>query len=515
MSISNPPYQHNALLLSIQHASVRHLNKTLFQDLSFEVNKGEQWAILGDSGSGKTALLHTLFGKFNITHGQLKYPIVNTLKDKYKIKDPLFNHRQLTAFVNQQAQFKNKENQKNFFYQQRYHAYFSEEASTVETLLTETEQTSLLPKKITMEWVISNLKLSSLLKKTLIQLSNGETRRLQIAVALLKQPIFLFLDNPLIGLDKETRPILKNILEKITAHGIHLIMVTTQREIPDCMTHIAYLDKQSIKFSGSRDQFEPPKNNESKAEWTPDKQLLKQIDTLQQSPQINFTTALELENIQVKSHGNIILEDINWVVQKGEKWSLTGPNGAGKSTLLSLITGDHPQTYANKIHLFDKKRGSGESIWDIKHKMGYVSPEMHQYFRGNNSVLLAILSGLDDTMGFRNKKSNEKEMNLAQNWLQLLDLEPLKDIPFKDLATGNQRLVLLIRALIKNPPLLILDEPCQGLDQKQRNHFKHLINTLWSGKEKTLLYVSHYKEDIPSCVKHVLELESGRAINQQ
>jgi len=515
MSIHTSPNQKNALLLYIQNASVRHLDKTLFQDLSFEIKRGEQWAILGDSGSGKTALLHTLFGKFNITHGQLRYPIVNTLKEKYNIKDPLFNHRQLTAFVNQQAQFKNKENQKNFFYQQRYHAYFSEEASTVETLLTETERATLLPKKFTIAWVISNLKLTPLLKKTLIQLSNGETRRLQIAVALLKQPLFLFLDNPLIGLDQETRPILKNILDKITAHDTHLIMVTTQREIPDCITHIAYLDKQRIKFFGARNQFEPPKNSEAQIKWTPNEQLLKQIDTLQQPSQTNFTTALKLENIKVKSHGNIILEDINWIVQKGEKWSLIGPNGAGKSTLLSLITGDHPQTYANKIHLFDKKRGSGESIWDIKHKMGYVSPEMHQYFRGNNSVLLAILSGLDDTMGFRNKKSNEKEINLAKNWLQLLDLSPLEDVPFKDLATGNQRLILLIRALIKNPPLLILDEPCQGLDQKQRTHFKHLINMLWSGKEKTLLYVSHYKEDIPSCVSHVLELESGRAINQQ
>ncbi len=515
-SISSFPTfaEKGSLLLSINHATIRHLNKTLFDALSIEIRQGEQWAILGNSGSGKTALLRTLLGKFNITNGSIHYPLLTSFKKRNEISDPLFNQQQIISFVSQQAHFKNKENQRNFFYQQRYHSYFAEEASTVKNYLEEAqdkrEQHPAIPIRFPLDWLVEHLQLESLWFKTLIQLSNGETRRLQIAYALLKQPFFLFMDNPLIGLDHETRPILKQLFKEISQKGVTMVMATSAREIPECITHIISLKNLNIAYLGSKANYKAEATTSVKETWKANKTVLTAIKKLQPTQDHAFDVALKMEDIHVKSSGKVILEGINWEVKKGEKWSLIGPNGAGKSTLLSLISGDHPQTYANKIFLFDQKRGTGESIWDVKRRIGYVSPEMHQYFRGKNSVLLAILSGLDDTMGFRNKSSSKDEVQLAEYWLTLLGIPKLAQQPFKDLSTGNQRLILLIRAMIKNPPLLILDEPCQGLDEEQKNHFKHIVNTLWTQNDKTLLYVSHYKEDIPSCVNHILALEDGK-----
>lgn len=502
------------IIVQVEHAKVRHLEHVLFEKLDFTQKKGEQWAVMGSSGSGKTALLHTLLGKFNIVNGNLRYPALAAFKKAKQIDDPLFTYRKMMSFIGQQARFRNKENMNDFFYQQRYHSIYSEEADTVEEFLHKEEikmQDSPKPIRLDLDWIKENFQLESLLQKTLIQLSNGETRRLMIAAALIEQPLILLMDNPYIGLDTASRPVLDQILQKIKDSGIHMIMATTPREIPDCITHIVWLDKMEIVYSGPKEEVLPLINREtSTSQWKPDPQLLEKIKELQPHQDHHFKKAIKMEDIHVRSSQKVILENIDWEVAKGEKWSLYGPNGAGKSTLLSLINGDHPQAYANQIFLFDKKRGSGESIWELKHKMGFVSPELHQYFKARQTSLEVILTGLTDVVRINLEKVASKNIQLAEYWLELLDLSKIKNERFTDLSAGHQRLVLLLRALIKNPPLMILDEPCQGLDIDQRTHFKHVINQLWNHKSKTLLYVSHYKEDIPSIVNKLIELEKGR-----
>lgn len=511
------------MILSIEQATVRHLNKILFKDLNVQIKKGEQWAFLGESGSGKTALLHTILGHFNVVKGTIKYPELDEFRKTQHIEDPLFTNRNLMAFIKQQAEFKDKENMQSFFYQQRYHAHFSEEADTVKDYL-EKEQKKMLNEerksiKFSLQWIVNTLQLNQLMEKTLIQLSNGETRRLMIAKALLEQPLILLMDNPFIGLDTATRPILEDILKKIAQSGTTLIMATTSREVPGCITHVGFIKHKKIEQSGAVSDYrelldKKAKEAKMRSKWEPDKSLLAKINELSPQKDHDFEVALDMDDINVISSGKEILKDVIWKVNKGEKWSLLGPNGAGKSTLLSLINGDHPQAYANKIKLFDQLRGSGESIWELKSRMGFVSPEMHQYFTGNFSINDVILSGFDDTMGVRKHKANGKEQYLADYWLKLLDLGHLGQKFYRTISSGEQRLVLLIRAMIKNPPLLILDEPCQGLDGQQREHFKSVVNNLWSGSEKTLLYVSHYKEDIPSCVTKIIELKQGVVVNR-
>ena len=217
-----------------------------------------------------------------------------------------------------------------------------------------------------------------------------------------------------------------------------------------------------------------------------------------------------MQGVTVRYGGKTILDQVNWQVNRGEQWALTGPNGAGKSTLLSLINGDNPQAYANDIYLFDRKKGSGESIWDVKRRIGYVSPELHLYVDRYQTCFKTVASGLTDTMVY-DKRLSEAQRATVDQWLAIFRLAHRREEPLAVLPLSEQRIVLLARAMVKNPPVLMLDEPCQGLDTRQTHHFKAMVDTICRHFEKTLIYVSHYPEDIPECVHRRLVLEGGKA----
>lgn len=216
-----------------------------------------------------------------------------------------------------------------------------------------------------------------------------------------------------------------------------------------------------------------------------------------------------LNDAAIRRPDGIVLQHIDWTVRRGEKWAVLGPNGSGKSTLLSLITGDHPQSYRNHYELFDRKRGTGESIWDIKRNIGFVSPELHLYFARDQSVWNVVASGLFDTAGLFRKLTPEQ--TTQTEWmLERLGITSLRTKRLYQLSAGAQRWALLGRALVKNPPLLVLDEPCQNLDRAHTDQFRDLVDELCEAPDRTLLYVTHYAEEIPRCVTQVLRLTEGR-----
>ncbi|HEY0245688.1 MAG TPA: ATP-binding cassette domain-containing protein, partial [Mucilaginibacter sp.] len=353
--------------------------------------------------------------------------------------------------------------------------------------------------------VLHTLKLEALRYKQLIKLSNGETKRLMIAAALLKNPLLLLLDSPLTGLDIQTRKQFDSIIDEISASGITVIMATSPYEIPPAITHVAQLENGAIKKVTVKDQYHPElfEQQEDKI----DKNELKAL--LNTAAKTNYNQVVYMNNVHIQYGNNVVLDKVNWQIKTGDRWALLGPNGAGKSTLLSLINGDNPQAYANDIILFDRKRGSGESIWDIKKKIGFVSPELHQYFPTDNSCLQVIESGYYDTLGLFRQSSKEKA-ETALRWMKALEIEKYARVLLKNIPASAQRLCLLARALIKNPDLLIFDEPCQGMDAHQQQHFKNLVDTICGLSNVTLIYVTHYQHEIPDSVDKVLKLDKGR-----
>lgn len=488
--------------LTLEHITVRYIDRTLFTNLSLEIKQGEQWGITGPSGSGKTALLNTIAGKFNIINGSIKYHFFDTYRNTHTITDPYFTHRNLLALVGHHHTFRNRSNTTtDFYYQQRFNSMDSEDAPTVrEYLYGEAEPA--LPA------VLAPLKIAPLLDRELIKLSNGETRRVMIARSLLQEPLLLMLDNPFTGLDIETRKHFREMVNSIIANGTTVLLVTSPAEVPENITNVLTLEDGNITGKYTREEFLQLPLPEGSPAIRLDEE---KIRVIVKPPATKFDTIIRMEHIKVQYGEHLILDDVNWIVKPNEKWALLGHNGAGKSTLLSLITGDNPQAYAQELYLFDRKRGSGESIWDIKRKIGFVSPELHQYFQAGTSCKQVVVSGFYDVIGGGRQGTPEQQEHAAA-WMDILDIASYLDQPFKGVPESVQRLTLLARALVKEPPLLIFDEPCQGLDTQQKEHFKHVIDTLCGIMDLTLIFVTHYQDEIPAAVNKVLKLEKGKPI---
>jgi molybdate transport system ATP-binding protein len=491
-------------VLLLQHITVKHLQQAIFEDLSLELHKGEHLAIVGASGSGKSALLETIKDVFHIADGEMTFPALEETVQIRKQKDPYYSNQRLIAYVASRHTFKNLSNIAEFYYQQRFNASDSEDVETVEEYLKGTALQA-VEGAWTLGRVIDRLNLQSLKNKHLIKLSNGETKRLLIAASLIKNPMILLLDNPLAGLDVNTRNDFNEVLKEIAVSGITIIMTTSPEEIPTIITHVATLEKGKLKSHVPRADF-IVETIGVVAVQSIDKQLLQELLVFTHQPQLN--TIVRMKDVIIRYGEKTILNKINWQVKQGERWALLGHNGAGKSTLLSLINGDNPQAYANDIVLFDVKRGSGESIWDIKKKTGFVSPELFQYFPGESSCLHIVESGYEDSLGLF-KKSDPLKANQAMRWLELFKIESCAHKSFKHISASTQRLCLLARALIKNPVLLILDEPFQGLDDHQKKQFKELIDEICKASKLTLIYVSHYAQEIPDSVQFRLNLQEG------
>jgi molybdate transport system ATP-binding protein len=490
-------------LISIQHITVRFLNNTIFTNLNFTVNKGEHWAFIGASGSGKSALLQTIAGNLNVNQGEVIY----TLQDHSANKNVA--DRKLIALVEPRHHFRNLSNTTDFYYQQRFNSSDSEDALTVDQYLAAIPSTLSKDAYWTLDKVTTTLKLVALLKKQLIKLSNGETKRLMIAAALLKNPVLLLLDNPLTGLDVQTRQEFNTILKQITDAGTTIIMATSPYEVPDAITNVAILANGKIDQVFSKAEYDP-KIFIGRDDDAIDNEELKEL--LSTHAQTRYGQIVSMNNVTIKYGENVVLNKVNWQINTGERWALLGPNGAGKSTLLSLINGDNPQAYANDIVLFDKKRGSGESIWDIKKKIGFMSPELHQYFPADNSCLQVIESGYYDTLGLF-RQSSPAKADIAMRWMKALEIDRYARVLLKNIPASAQRLCLLARALIKNPDLLIFDEPCQGMDSQQQQYFKNLLDAICRQSNVTLIYVSHYQHEIPDSVTKVLKLEKGLVVD--
>ncbi|RZK61188.1 MAG: ATP-binding cassette domain-containing protein, partial [Hymenobacter sp.] len=220
-----------------------------------------------------------------------------------------------------------------------------------------------------------------------------------------------------------------------------------------------------------------------------------------------FRTLVRLRDVTVRYGEKVVLDAITWEVKPGERWALTGPNGAGKTTLLSLLNGDNPQAYGKDITLFDRRRGTGESIWDIKRHIGFVSPELLHYFPGQLTSQQVVETGFTDKLV--RAGTTPAQRALASRWLRVLGLAASAALPLRQLPASQQRLVLVARALVKSPPLLLLDEPGQGLDAAQLAHFRAVLDRLCASSPVALIYVSHYEREIPSSVSQVLRLAQG------
>ena len=484
--------------IELRGARARKPEWSMAEPVDFCLDEGEHIAIIGRNGAGKSMLVDIITGR---------HPAFPDMV-KYAFEEP-YNNLKHISFRDTYG----GDNDRTYFLQQRWNQMeIDEETPTVGSKLEEAFNLAgadTPERRAFQQHIYELFHLEDLLDKYIILLSSGELRKYKIAASLFSAPRMLIMENPFIGLDAQTRNQLKELMAMLAKEqGLQIILVrATTDEIPDFITHI--VEVRDMKVLPKRDieefrvySLEFRDDYSETGEGLASKSTINyKLSTINSKPEV-----IRFNHVTIRYGARTILKDLDWTVRQGEHWALSGQNGSGKSTLLSLVCADNPQGYACDISLFGHKRGSGESIWDIKRHIGYVSPEMHRSDRQDIPAIQIVASGLKDTVGLY-VRPTETEKEQCRKWLDRFGIGHLAERPFLQMSSGEQRLILLARAFVKEPDLLILDEPLHGLDDYNRRMVKDIVDDYCKDPMVTLIYVTHYQNELPKCIDHSIFLE--------
>jgi len=451
--------------LSVQFEAYFSLNS-----INWEISSAQHWAIVGTNGSGKSALAAILTGAGDIVAGE-----INGLPQKVAI-----------ASFETQAELIAAELKKDDVDLLDVVAV----STTVRELLNQTCVDTVLQKEL-----INAFNFGALLDRGFRKLSSGESRKLMLIRALTSQPQLLVLDEPFEGLDVNACVYLQQLLKQIAQHTTIVMVLNRLDEIPEFISHIGYVNHAALTLQiDTKDDHAMVNLKQLMHLKTTDLSVPAAAENHQSILLDKSQPLVRMRQVRVAYGDSVIFSNLDWTIEVGQHWQVTGPNGSGKTCLLNLITGDHPQCYINDIFVFGMQRGNGESIWQIKQHLGYVSSALQWEYRVTVSVRNAIISGFYDSIGIYQQYTDEQK-SIADHWLALLGMNRRADEPFNQLSFGDQRLILIARAMVKHPSLLILDEPCLGLDDLNRQLVLALIEKICNGFETTVLYVNHRSED--------------------
>ena len=458
-------------MIKIENGVPRHPLWRMAEPVNLEIKRGEQIAIVGDNAAGKSRLVEILTGHYPLLLNEVHYDFTPSTSRLVSENLKYISFRDSYG-----------EQDGTYYYQQRWNQHdIADDMPTVGG-------------------------------KPIISLSSGELRKYQMSKALASNPRVLILDNPFIGLDAQTRKDFRNLLGTLTREtDILIILVLSKRDdIPDFITHVLPVEGlrllPKMTLSEYRKEYAAlpkPILSDEKRRWIADlpvRDLSEEAFYPKDGGEI-----LCFRNVSIRYEEHVILKPLDWSVHEGERWTLSGPNGSGKSTLLSLVCADNPQAYACNIELFGHRRGTGESIWQIKKHIGYVSPEMHRAYLKDIPAIDVVASGLNDSVGLYVRPRPEQRQSCL-DWMRVFGIEALADRSFLQLSSGEQRLCLLARAFVKDPELLILDEPLHGLDDRNRCLVRQIVKKFCLRPHKTLVFVTHYEEELPDCITHRLML---------
>jgi molybdate transport system ATP-binding protein len=468
-------------MIILEDLSVDFDGRFRLVDVSWTIAPGEQWLIAGANGSGKSALAAVLAGEGDHLSGTLTGVPQNVALVSYE----------------RQAELIAAELRKD-------------DADILDVISEGTPVSEIiadgcLDEELAQE-LVTTLGLESLLDRAFRKLSTGETRKVMLIRALTSRPELLVLDEPFDGLDHDSLRWLQGHLAELAETVPMVIVLNRFDECPDFITHVAYMDDGQLLQQVDRSDEAATAELHQLLHLKTSDLAVPAADPAASLPPLDPNAPLvRLTGATVRYTDNLVFEDLDWTIEANEHWQVSGPNGSGKTCLLSLITGDHPQCYVNDINVFGFQRGTGESIWQIKQYIGYVSTALQWEYRVGTSLKNVIISGFYDSIGLYTR-STDTQKAIADDWLALLGMDGRADEPFTGLSFGEQRLALIARAMVKHPPLLILDEPCLGLDDMNRQLVLALIERICHSGETTVLYVNHRLQDRIPGIEHHLAL---------
>ena len=528
-------------LIKIEKCRIENNRTTLIQNLSWEMKEGEVWLVTGPNGSGKADFLNALAGAGN---GDAGVGGVKITPNNEGLFSDIFSDSTDVVSLERAARLiqEERENDESDYIEGGVDHGRSGRVFIGQALKGDASHLENEP-------AIKLCGIEKILDRGLKYMSTGEIRRTLLARALISGKELLILSDPFAGLDVQSRTILLDFFDSIarksgSGSGRPHIILGMERwhEIPDAVTHVLEFCNKEVSYCGERAGYEKllKERNQAEAAGQEEKrQSFKEGFEELKNAEISggFDTAcghsttatqndrwlsareasvskppveqvlVEMHDVNVGWDDHQVLRHLDWKLVRGQHWLVRGPNGSGKTTFLELITGDNMQVFSNDVRIFGKRRGSGETIWDIKKRLGIVSYRMHVEYRmlGGTSLLAVIISGFRDSIGLYDQPT-DLEIATAKKWLALGGFEGRESENFGNLSYGEQRAILILRSAVKSPEILILDEPCHGLDENYRGKILQLMDLIGNGGTTTMLHVTHDPSEVLPCEKHILEL---------
>jgi molybdate transport system ATP-binding protein len=516
--------------ISVENITCRLQDRLMLQNSSWRIHADEHWAILGPNGAGKSTFVRALWGGVPLLKGKILFHLTDSNADA-----PSLSQREAIGYVSFETHHRLMEHEEM---QEDLRAFANKtgEVTTARDVIYSSilaNRPSIAEDEARCGQIADLLEIGPLLQKNITSLSTGEMRKTLIARALIKAPKLLILDEPFDGLDETARRSLSESINHLMTDSVRVILVVHRlEEIVPNITHVLFIKEGQLFMQGPKEYLLTSENisqlygcplelerdngrylvSFGKDEGKPLATAPMAGERDAKAPEILPDILIEMRDTTVQYHGLTVLNHLNWVMRRGENWAILGPNGSGKSTILKLILGDNLQGYANQVILFGRQKGTGETLWEIKKRIGAVSSELQVQYRKKMSAYDVIASGFYDSIGLYQYPTQDQKKTVDQ-WIRLLWIEDIARQPFHQLSYGQRRMILLARAMVKSPALLIVDEPCHGLDIPNRKRVLDILERI-GHTHTNLLYVTNHKEEILDCVTHVMRLQKGKVLSQ-
>jgi molybdate transport system ATP-binding protein len=512
--------------LTVDNITVRLQDRLILQNSFWQIESDQHWAILGPNGSGKSTLVRALWGGVPLRSGRILYGFGDS-----KTTSQVVPQRERIGYVSFETHQRLMEHEEMLEELREFAGKKDEATTTKDVILSgisaNREVTSEDEKRL--YEIADLLGIRHLLQRGITLLSTGEMRKTLIARALIKSPKLLILDEPFDGLDEVARASLSESINHLMTTPIRVILVTHKvEEIVPNITHVLFVKNGHLFMQGPKEEM---LTSEKVSKLFGSDLRIEKIDEtyqvsygVEKGKKVDLAffykditeevpdPLIEMKDTTVRYGDFIAVDQLNWTMKRGENWAVLGPNGSGKSTILKLILGENLQGYANQVTIFGRRKGTGETLWEIKKRIGVVSSELQIQYRKKMSAYDVIASGFYDSIGLYQYPTKEQKV-VVDGWIEILSIGNIAKELYHRLSYGQKRMILLARAMVKPPLLLILDEPCHGLDLLNRRRILNIVEMI--GETKTnILYVTNHKEEILNCITHVMRLHKGKVLSQ-